>query len=869
MMNIKISRFPALGLAVMAVLAALSAQLSTVRAQGGTAPDSLAGSMLTLAVGSGQAPFAAAGDYRIFISVAGTNYCVLGRSGPLASGACTYAATGLNTGGATLVDAGSGPGTTLQLAFGSPTNGTFTLAKAAGSQTGSFTLSRCADLAPPQLFLPGMAGGQFQSHLGGQPGFIYAIETSSNLVHWQRWQDLPLAELTGDISDPNGQKARFYRARLGSTAFAPADLTNKTFNLTIGDGKPPLATNGICQWEANANDPGYQIIGGPGTATSSGTYAYTRTGPDSGVIICQDSLEGTLTEQLFFTSPQSGYFFTTNAAGYEAGTFTMAEGPVEFLGNVKFTSDTARAGTLIFVADGLPARLSVTNAAGWVWTLDFPGDALAGPQIITMAPFATVNSSQALLPLTNGVSLAPDGLQFDNGVTLTVTPPGSLTANAALMMADGTGGNLCFIGGTNESGALATTLFHFSSVGAVNPSDAQWSVFFADQLDRAQRAYAQATNDVQALLKNAANLPPPPPDYVWDCSGTTNADAQAKIDKYTRTVFAKEDDAIGRLISAAWELKSLGSDHTTNATKLARKLIQTAEFGQVTNLFVRYYTLYTNEEANVDGDSYKFMALYRLSSHVNEESVLYGGKASSLWASLCKNWSKSVRDGFVLDVHDRHLYSKAQVAMNVETFRNTVMNITPDLKGSFQSKLAKALTFKLSVNIKADVSAPGGSMHVTTEFKGDEIFSSSSLTFAATTNFDYVSGSWVGSGSSGTCTYLQDPKQSRPIDAWMYLNLCGASQTVTFCIPMWLARTTTWTGCQETPEHMSQQPYDWDQPTYNMVLLATPNNPALNGFTRPLADGQTQIVNETIQLQGNYGTVYTMAFQFLLQHKPR
>ena len=153
-------------------------------------------------------------------------------------------------------------------------------------------------------------------------------------------------------------------------------------------------------------------------------------------------------------------------------------------------------------------------------------------------------------------------------------------------------------------------------------------------------------------------------------------------------------------MSAAWELKSLGQDYTTNATKLAKTLIQTDEFAQVTNLFARYYTLYTNDDVNVAGDSYKFMAIYRLSSRVSlQESVLYGGKSNSFWTTLCKNWSKSIRDGFVQDVHDRHLYSKAEVALNVESFRNTVMHISPDLKGTFQTKLAKALTFELTLDM--------------------------------------------------------------------------------------------------------------------------------------------------------------------------
>jgi hypothetical protein len=103
----------------------------------------------------------------------------------------------------------------------------------------------------------------------------------------------------------------------------------------------------------------------------------------------------------------------------------------------------------------------------------------------------------------------------------------------------------------------------------------------------------------------------------------------------------------------------------------------------------------------------------------------------------------------------------------------------------------------------------------------------------------------------------------------MYLQLCGDNQSVTFCVPMWLAAPLVWTGCQEHPEQMSPVITDWDQPAYNMVTLMAAPNPTLAGYTWPLPDGKVEIVNETIQLQANLGTTYSMTFKFQLEHKPR
>lgn len=45
------------------------------------APDSMTGSRLTVTVTGGSAPFVTGGDYKLFMSAAGTNYVVLGRAG--------------------------------------------------------------------------------------------------------------------------------------------------------------------------------------------------------------------------------------------------------------------------------------------------------------------------------------------------------------------------------------------------------------------------------------------------------------------------------------------------------------------------------------------------------------------------------------------------------------------------------------------------------------------------------------------------------------------------------------------------------------------------------------------------------------------
>ena len=827
----------------------------------GAAPGSAASSILTVSVVSGAGPFVTNGVYRIFTSVAGANYTVLGRAGPLTAGLYSYSKVSPSEGAAILVDVESGPGISINLSFASATNGAISLTNAAGFQTGTFTAAAYAEARPPDLFLPILAGGQFQSWLSGQPGFVYEIDATTDLANWQPWLNVPLTDLTAGFSDAAGSGARFFRAWIGGTAFAPEDLTNKTLNLTIHEGASPMASNGIGQWLAGSSDLSYELVGGPGTLSGAGTYSYTNVGDNSGLLTYLDgSGGGQCNGQLFFTSPRSGYFYLTNtsgqSSGFEAGTFTMADGGVEFLGNVALTPDAGHAGSLVVGAGSSPVSLSVTNAAGWIWTLEIPGDALTEPESITMTPFATGNSSQSLVPITNGVSLEPDGLQFCDGVTLTVTPPGPLGPYAALLMAGADGSGLQFVETATQGGSLSTTLFHFTSASVTDPSDAQWAAFVAAQLPKAQAAYAQATNDIKALMKNATNVPPPPPDYPWSCA-TTNPPAELAIGRYMTNLFAKENDAVGRMVSAASELKSFGQSPGTNGTTLAKKLIETDEFAQVTALFARYYTSdpsNTNLTVFVNADTYKLMALYRLSCSVNQQDQSFGGKGNTNWLALTKNWSKAILNGSLREVKDSHLYSLAPVMLSVLAFRSTVLGITTDTAAGFQTKLGKALTFQVNMDITFTDPAPVSieAQGVITNLGaggvvGDPIPGSGEI--------DYVSG------TAGLATLA--PGQSFRPNASVLLNLCQGNRTATVSLDRFGASTELWKAQDGTVG-----------PAPGTLQQACPGLFWINGyglytgpwyFTFSLPDGQGQVTSSfDAALNGGDAVL-----KLILQHTPQ
>ncbi|MGH7950453.1 MAG: hypothetical protein ACREFE_00820 [Limisphaerales bacterium] len=737
--------------ALLALLSTLNLQPSTCFAQD-FAPDALTGTRLTVTVTGGSAPFADSGGYKLFTSAAGTNYVVLGNAGAgFGTGTFHYAKTDTTHGILTFLDAQSGPGISMSLSFATTNAGTFSLVGTSGSQSGAFAVTNYLAASPPDLFLPGITNGQFQTYLSGQEGFVYSIETSTDLAAWSVRTNVTLSDWTTNLTATASGSSYFFRAKIQATDFAPDSLTNKTFNQTITGGELPLPTNGICQWMADTNDNGYQILGGPGTTNSSGTYIYRRTGPNSGVISYQDSLAGTVVEQMVFTAPDSGYFYATNSIGTASGLFTLADGAVDFLGNVQFTLDTSREGTLYFAADGATATLSVTNALGWVWTLSCPTDALLTPRVITMTPFASVDSGDALLPVDAGVQLEPDGMQFSDGVTLTVNPPALLGAHAALMMAENDGSDIYFVQSTNQANIYSTTLFHFSSAMVSNPSDQQWTGFDEMRYRQIEAAYDAALRDVEAL-QHSTDIPPPPPDYEAQCNSDANTAADKQIDEYIAAVFAKEATAIRMLLSATRELTLLTGFDDSQALDEVRTLIETTEFRKVDWLIGHYRN-----------DPKKLTAVARLALLVARQDELLGGQGDPTLLPELAAWSARARDFYFDKLRNGHDYSMTSVILGAERM---VELLDGPADTQILSDLKKALTFKLTITLDE-------------EGTEESVYANGSFTVAFDTALDKIYGLLYGTGTMGYVRgqigpcYLTTPDfaESATVD----LTTCGTT----------------------------------------------------------------------------------------------
>jgi hypothetical protein len=821
------------------------------------APTNLTDTVLTLTITNGSGPFASSGSYQLFTTATGSNYFVLGSAGGgFSSGAYVYTETGTNTGLITFTDPHAGV-VTLRVVFNSVGGGAFTLSSSGGSQTGNFTaMSAYTAVNAPNIFLPGVSNGQFVACVSGDAGVNYTVESSSNLSDWIALTNLTIPNLTASLVDAPSSSARFYRAKVNALAFAPGTISGQSFSCTITAGTSPFAANGIFQWDAATNGSAYEMIGATGATNGSGTYSYTGSGPNTASIAYTDSTSGeTSTEQLVFTSVATGYFYTTNAgsSGFQSGSFTLAVGPVLFFGNVRFTPDTARGASTNFPADGTSVSLSVTDAAGYVWSLSVPADALLTPATLSMTPFAGIDSSQSALPIISGVQLGPEGIQFCDGVTLTLTTPSALGPHATLLMGAGDGTGLYLVQTTNQANAYSTTLFHFSSGAASDASDQQWQDYLDENLPQAQAAYNQAQSTVQALARIVVQ-PPEPPDYVFNCSGSNPA-GDEQVDAYGKALFAKESTAAQNLTSAARALILLTGDNSYDSAAKAsiRQLIETAGFRKINSLLNDW-----------SGSPLKFTAVAKAAINISRQDQLLGGPGLPNLLSQLASWlGGNVVDYYFNELTGNHDYSQLNTLMLIQQQIDLLSNSSSGDPAFFQ-RLENAYTFQVTLTVSDIGDALAIKAHGTVTVMGYDWVAFAQEGFpigAVTNNFTYDSGTYENCNVKLPLEFEEGASfvldcTNTMVDIFIYDDMASLNEN--------------W-SCPDSGGPNDVLDLDFDQAFYNthgtQNIIVDYNSSFY--FTVPWQNMQAQPANATFTGPGEYVANDTVTFTIVVEHTPQ
>jgi len=132
--------------------------------------------------------------------------------------------------------------------------------------------------------------------------------------------------------------------------------------------------------------------------------------------------------------------------------------------NLTTTLDDSHQATAVIPVEG--GTLTATGADGTTYTLDIPGDALLAETEISLTPVQSLDG----LPFGEGaafaVQMAPEGLSFNNFVTLTITPAQPIPLNEQIMFdfeADGQALGLALPG--MDPDVIQIQLLHFSGAG--------------------------------------------------------------------------------------------------------------------------------------------------------------------------------------------------------------------------------------------------------------------------------------------------------------------------------------------------------------------------------------------------------------------
>jgi len=106
---------------------------------------------------------------------------------------------------------------------------------------------------------------------------------------------------------------------------APANLNDRTMNVTINSGTAPFAESGTYSITFGPVDSGtYTISDADGAQVSDGTYTYTPGTDNTAVLVLQDSALGEIISNLTFDSATSGTMESTDTTGgSESSTFTL------------------------------------------------------------------------------------------------------------------------------------------------------------------------------------------------------------------------------------------------------------------------------------------------------------------------------------------------------------------------------------------------------------------------------------------------------------------------------------------------------------------------------------------------------------------
>ena len=159
-------------------------------------------------------------------------------------------------------------------------------------------------------------------------------------------------------------------------AQSPDQLNGRTLRLSISSGTAPFPASGSYQLISSSISDAYAITPTSGPVSpSTGTQAYTRTGPTTGRLDMEDSALGALRLDCSFVDATSGTYTLArkpSATGSQTGTFTLFSSTApdrldDFRANVQLTAGVfpfASSGSFALATFSTGNRYTITGTSG-------------------------------------------------------------------------------------------------------------------------------------------------------------------------------------------------------------------------------------------------------------------------------------------------------------------------------------------------------------------------------------------------------------------------------------------------------------------------------------------------------------------------
>ncbi|MFL5341742.1 MAG: hypothetical protein ACJ8F7_16480, partial [Gemmataceae bacterium] len=393
---------------------------------------------------------------------------------------------------------------------------------------------------------------------------------------------------------------------------------------------------------------------------------------------------------------------------------TLSAGDVKGLGSFTAKGDTAHAASILFGATGQPQSISVTDAAGAVWTLTLPGDALLEPTLITMTPLIAVTAAAGSPAVNSGVSLGPEGTFFLDPPTLSVKEPAGVAA--PILFSAGPDGSSMHFG---LATAAATVLVgHFSdeaaAPGPLNPALAEADLAAAAAEAKAVIKSANPAPDLGSVPRDDLSKCPPP--------APTDPDARAAADEAAANAagqalasFSQPEYAIAQRV--------MGDVHNLAVAGVMKDAETPPYLDLIASLVSRVrdraLKAIKYEGAQPDHGRDVLTPLTRILLGLERQLALLGASAGDIPRELPEWWHKVVRDQFKeLKAHDYDAFRRGLILIRMYA----LMGGSGSQTDSDFQQLLQLLRFKVHVDVTLDGSGNGGSTTLQAQVDGTAKF---------------------------------------------------------------------------------------------------------------------------------------------------